>query len=249
MHVLRKRVIVLLVVIFSVCLCTGMGFAQDTSSIELRASQQSDKYFEQVEYYSTDDLQTLVIKGSRKNVDSGIAVFDIELDLANQTYTSTQVKGAELQSVIDSIAMEKGFKLSSTRTMYSVGVTITTLDPVNEPLNETGQMLFWSSDGTYSYFEDRKKFAWAAYPTAFGTHWFVDEDKWTQLRLIDLNRTVLSSNYASYYNYDFGLPNLRTDVSHSISIEGYRTGAYEIYTTTQKSGEFNYLLKFRVIEW
>lgn len=249
MHVLRKKFVVLLIVILGVCLYTGVGFAKDTSLIELSASEQSDKYFEEVKYYSTGDVQTVIIKGSVKNKDDGIAVYDIELDLTNKTYTSTRAKGAELQSVIESLAMEKDFKLNSTMNTYSIGVTVLTVDPVNEPLCETGQMLFWSSDGTYSYFDKRKKFAWAANPTRFNTHWFVEEDEWGELRIIDLGRTVLSSNYASYYNFDFGLPNSRTDVYHKITIEGYRTGDYEIYTTYDASGEASYLLRFKVIEW
>jgi len=248
MFISRSKVVISFVLVLSVLFFNSTGFSQDVDPIELHASQHSDKAFKQVEYYSLNNLETLVITGERE-AGSGISVYDIELDLTTQSYTTTQVTGDELQAVLDSIANEQDSITNTVKTIYAVGVIVTTLDPVNEPLTETRQKLYWSSDGTYSYFEGRSRSAWAAYPTAFGTHWFINEDKWTELRYLDGNRTVLSSNYASYYNYDFAFNNLRTDVSHAISIEGYRTGSYKIYTTTEKSGEAAFLLKFRVIEY
>ncbi|WP_156920563.1 hypothetical protein [Thermicanus aegyptius] len=79
-------------------------------------------------------------------------------------------------------------------------------------------------------------------PLFLNTHWYILDNYYTGLNTIDGGRTVTSSSFHSYYNYDFGDTNQRTDVSHELTIYGYYTGNYDYFVDWSVSGEYSGLL-------
>jgi hypothetical protein len=76
---------------------------------------------------------------------------------------------------------------------------------------------------------------WSANPSALGTHWFTSNCGWTSpTTLVDINVV------GSYYNYDFGLPSLITNVTQNVRIR--LINGISITFSHNDSGEFSSLL-------
>jgi len=93
--------------------------------------------------------------------------------------------------------------------------------------------------------------AWAANPSTLGTHWYVNSYSKSgpyYVFNIPYNQWVTTgSGYASYYNYDFADDSLRTDVSHSIWIDGFNNGTTNWNVSWTRSGEYWWLLDLDVV--
>jgi hypothetical protein len=122
-----------------------------------------------------------------------------------------------------------------------IEVAATTVDPLLAPLCATWHRLVWLHDGKVAKYHSRKKVATPWNPSAFGTHWFTRECKYT---VLDRSKaqSVRSQVYASYYNYDFGLDSQITAVSHRITLTGLSNGKSKYDVSWFKSGEAHYLL-------
>ena len=125
---------------------------------------------------------------------------------------------------------------------HSCMVEAITDDPVRCPLCITTLGLFWwESPPSYLLMD-----AWAACPSEMGTHWYVRN--YSKSGPYYYQWYTKGSGHASYYNYDFMLDHLRTDVSHSIWIRGTwgdATGHYSVDWT--RSGEYWWLLDLDVV--
>lgn len=93
--------------------------------------------------------------------------------------------------------------------------------------------------------------AWAANPSDLGTHWYVNyyskSGPYYVFNIIYNQWVTTGSGYASYYNYDFMDPSLRTDVSHSICIDGFNNGTFNYNVSWTRSGEYWWLLDLDVV--
>lgn len=214
----------------------------------LKPNSVSEKVFIEVEMTSfTNGNEQILIKGHH---DHGQAPqhYDIKIDKENKTYTATKMKGEELEKVeqaINKMETERNITSLSTTSDMHAGVIATTDDPADADLCETSQLLYWNSSG----YVDRVKSEWAANPSEFDTHWFVFSKSWTPISYLDGGRTVFSQNKASYFNWDFLLDDQKTEVSHTISIYGYKAGGYNYDVSWTKSGEGNTLLDLDVSTW
>jgi len=84
-----------------------------------------------------------------------------------------------------------------------------------------------------------------------GTHWYVNsyykDGPYTGFNIIYNQPSTWGPGYASYYNYDFADHSLRTNVSHSIRIEGFNSGYYIYNVNWTRSGEYWWLLDLDVV--
>lgn len=120
--------------------------------------------------------------------------------------------------------------------------TVTTYDPAFVGLTETtadGSWLKVSISETKCRLMDAGTGGcWAANPSSLGTHWFQSSCAFFDARTfgVDYNST------GSYYNWDFGLDSLRTDVTQSVRIRlEHSIGVVASFSHTD-SGEWSYLI-------
>lgn len=201
--------------------------AKGDNIIKLKPSENSEGVLDNVELILSDSKIGLKVEGTKK-VDSGIDVFKIIIDKEKNEYKLEKVQDQKLKEY-ENLIKEKDIEqnnFSILSTSYSGGVIVTTTDPVDEPLCKTWHKIWWSVDYPYSTLTSRNKDTWAANPSFFNTHWYVDAEEWTGLSYIDGGRTVRSSMHSSFYNYDFNDPNARTDVDHYITLEGRNSGYF-----------------------
>lgn len=129
-------------------------------------------------------------------------------------------------------------------TIYSMGATYTTLDPVDVALNRSRHELEWGGNSTDAWKVSRNATAWAANPSSLGTHWYVIDNYYEGY--VDGGKYINSSSYHSYYNTDFGLDSKRTDVWHRVNIRGENDGYAYVTAEKGKSGEGSSLLSFKL---
>ncbi len=200
--------------------------------------------------YTEDNGNVVIQVKGHKDAGEALKAYHIQIDTKKHTYKISKVKGDKLKQFEEKFIKMKnasnkvlGDKTNlAAATNYTAGVIATTDDPVGADLCESKHQLTWAADGTTAKYVSRTKSAWAANPSAFDTHWYVDSDKYTALSTIDGGRTVHSSSYAAYHNYDFLDNSKRTDVTHSLTIDGYKTGGFDYYVDWTRSGEASDLL-------
>ncbi|WP_025026866.1 hypothetical protein [Caldalkalibacillus mannanilyticus] len=226
--------------------------------IELNATNETGKKFKKITLVIKDE-DTYEIHLNDEKASNGIEGYDIEVDIENKTYKAEKMNKMELDSYIEPTIHETKpenelfnenelFSISNTSTKVGwIEVTAITRDPVLVPLNQTRQRLNWYYDGNRAWQNSRNGGCTAYAPTALGTNWYTSSCQWGSYSVIDGGRTVISNLSAAYYNWDFGSNNKRTDVSHNIYLEGYRTGSSNYNTTWTKSGEGSFLLNLRVV--
>lgn len=111
-----------------------------------------------------------------------------------------------------------------------------TVDPVNIALNQTAQQAAWQ--GFYYYMEP---YGWSGYCDAYSsiTTWFVDSCYgYTPYSTSNIDY----SRDGQYHNYDFGLPDERTDVYSRAGVQAYDSSFVNWWTYWYASGEFSWLL-------
>jgi hypothetical protein len=128
---------------------------------------------------------------------------------------------------------------------YAQYAAILTEDPLNMDLLQTTQWLHWYGMGWNQGF--RSVWTWAAFPSAFGTYWYVGGTN--DFPITNGSTYCTSRWWAWYYNYDFGQDNLRTTVTHDLYIYGYWSGGFTIQGYTQRTGEGYGLLHSHVLHW
>ncbi len=129
-------------------------------------------------------------------------------------------------------------------------VTVSTLDPVFVKLTETRVTGTWGEFGFLPPCPRWREFGfgncWAANPSSLGTHWFVNSCS-------VLGPGTNITNTASYWNYDFGFDNLRTDVFQTANVrwnpgigvgigwshQDFGEGSFLIYGSLSHSGSNN----------
>jgi hypothetical protein len=70
---------------------------------------------------------------------------------------------------------------------------------------------------------------WAACPSSFNTHWYVNYDDLYSLTYTPDHKVVKSEAEAYYHNYDFGDPSMATYARHWSLLNGDNNG-YTTYT-------------------
>lgn len=218
-----------------------------TRYFELKPSNDTEAIFKKVEFYQEGkDNYQVKIYGSKDNVGI-IESYHVTIDLENKKYKATKNIGEKLYSILNKTEKQLEIPVStfSTQTTgsYSGGVIATTDDPLGVDVCQSKHKLWWSvNSNNLSSYVNREASAWAANPSLFNTHWYILDNYYTGLNTIDGGRTVTSSSFHSYYNYDFGDTNQRTDVSHELTIYGYYTGNYDYFVDWSASGEYSGLL-------
>ncbi|WP_206812767.1 hypothetical protein [Paradesulfitobacterium ferrireducens] len=135
-----------------------------------------------------------------------------------------------------------------TKGSYSASVTVVTYDPVYADLARTSQSLSWAVliDNTAA-FSNRSKSVWAANPSSLGTHWYVNQDYWVgSVSYASGYQSLSSTNYASYYNWDFQDNDQITEAWHQVQIIGLNSGSYDYNYWFDHTGEYANLLSVQV---
>lgn len=95
--------------------------------------------------------------------------------------------------------------------------SVTTYDPIFLPLTETIGVANWhyvDTPGVCKLISSGSPVCWAANPSALGTHWF-------NSACVGFNAEPFGVDYntgGTYFNWDFGLNTLRTDVGQTVRI-------------------------------
>ncbi|MFC4075320.1 hypothetical protein [Salinithrix halophila] len=203
----------------------------------LNPSNSTERVFKKVTRTVISDEEDVIrIEGEASEANE-VEAYNIEVDEKAGTYTATNIEGEKLESFQE----ELQDKITARGSRYR-SVTAITDDPAGVDLAKHTQKLNFSKGSSSVSYRSRSKSAWAAYPSSLGTHWYVDENKFTGLRFIDGNRTVESKSRAKFHNYDFGNDGKVTRVTHYITIEGYYTGKSRYYVDWARSGEGHTLL-------
>lgn len=149
--------------------------------------------------------------------------YDLYTDLENKSYRIegvSEVAASEITQMTSTTETSPQ-NVSTADSQSNYSVQILQEDPLQCKLCRTNQTLVWSHDGSSSSFVSRSKEAKAWSPTGCGTNWYRNLDQWDgNPSVIDGGRTVTSTNEGGYYNYNFRDNSKRTDVDHSITIEG-----------------------------
>ncbi len=118
-------------------------------------------------------------------------------------------------------------------------VSVYTRDPPQAILTWTYTKLDWTvfGDGTVDWnFTDDG--CWAANPSPFDTHWFIDSCYYGAVWFAAGYTQVCHDHSGSYYNTDFGDPNQRTDVDQWAQMCGRNDGYFDYWWSHIDSGEY-----------
>lgn len=119
--------------------------------------------------------------------------------------------------------------------------SVTTYDPIFLPLTETTGSANWhyvDVTDVCKLISGGSPSCWAANPSALGTHWFNSS-------CFGFNANPFGVDYNAggfYFNWDFGLNTLRTDVSQSVRIELRHSIGVITSFAHADSGEFSALI-------
>ncbi len=85
--------------------------------------------------------------------------------------------------------------------------------------------------------------AWAANPTSWGTHWYMDSYGFIGSVTYSPDQTSLFSEaYGNYHNWDFDDINQATYADHWSKIQGKNDGDFDYWWSATHSGEYWWLL-------
>ncbi|SNQ60487.1 hypothetical protein MNV_1840012 [Candidatus Methanoperedens nitroreducens] len=125
-----------------------------------------------------------VQSNDQKQIGTSPLYFHWEVNLSKKTYKTTKLPISDLVKRMPTDTKIENNKDDLTSDAYTVAVTsgtytatvgVITDDAVGEDLSETTHQISWTvnSGGTVSY-NWRSVSAWAANPSSFDTHWYVD---------------------------------------------------------------------------
>src|SRR5699024_9019750 len=196
---------------------------------------------------NTNDDYIIVIEDEVN--DDGINGFNVDINQEKGTYTVEKMTDEEIIKDLsqNKINLNNQYTTKASNKKSWLSVRVTTRDPPSANLNYTRNKLTWTHNGSKSNKSAVSRTCNAYAPTVYKTNWYTSSCKKSNYSIIDSGRTVTSKIIGSYYNYDFGNKKKITKASHNIYIEGYRNVKSKYTTTLKKSGEFNNLIKFRVV--
>lgn len=202
---------------------------------DLKAARNTSTLLEEAYSYTNEEgehVQVTTLKLSQ--ADRG-KEFDIITDPATNEYVVEESNG-----------LVEVPELTSTRATreYFMGATYTTNDPARVALNRSRHELRWRGNSKDAWKVSRNASAWGAKPSKLGTNWHVKTNKYEGY--VDRGKSIFSSSYHSYYNWDFGSKKKRTDVWHRMNLQGYNDGYTYVTVQKGKSGEGNSLLSFKL---
>lgn len=243
MNALKIKIVLCL--IFTMIFATSaMSAGNSVQVYELKPDKENEVNLKKVELVVGEDSISVRVRGY-KEFGSDVIAYNLKVDKENKTYKAKKIKGKELEEDLNKLGVDSSEKsknneettLTTSTSTYMGRVAVLTEDPPDWELARTKHGLYWTSDGTTVSYYNRELDCWAANPSPIDTHWYVSSCKYTDLKTIDGGRTIVSSASSSYYNYDFMDDSLRTDVTHEISIHGYKSGSFDYYWDFTESGE------------
>ncbi|KXY82737.1 MULTISPECIES: hypothetical protein [Bacillus] len=220
------RIVILIILILLPFVSNGAA-----ASNQLQPKHKTDAIFQEVTYKREGELEHIQIKGTKMPYMLS-NIYDIEINAEEGTY-----------NIINSVQQES-IPFYAGISNYTAWVQATTKDPLNISLCTTRTQLSWENDGTTLTFQQHSLTPWAAFPSALGTHWYIDTS--TLFEPVIGNGNITQKGYAGYYNYDFGFPNRKVEAKHWITITGKENGSYDYTVDWERSGEGWFLLHLRV---
>lgn len=208
-------------------------------ALVLKPSKDSEAILDNVELFVTnEDGYRLRIEG-HGDVSDGPQGYKISINKDKLTYKTVKATKVELEKhkpkkIEKEQSKGNDFTLEATTTTSNeISVKAHTEGPYYQAADSV-HMLKWSSDGTYSYYDTR-----GISCVALHENWIRDDCMYTGYSRIDGGRTITSSTYADYYSWKYFDDDKRTDIEHSITIEGYYSGEYNYFVDINTSGEFS----------
>ncbi len=237
-------VLLLQILPFSVLADGGVSTAESSVKwVYLRPdSTKTDVHLEFVRVEIVSPSRIKVEAKGVYNVNLPPFAFSLNIDLAQKTYIAHRIT-----------LPTKGSSLDASPNTYVARpaiVRLQTKDPAFITLNETTDYLRWkvNDNGTVTYlaWDDS---CWAANPSPVGTHWYCEwctnDPPWYEY--YGHHEAVYNTASGHYINWDFGDPNLSTEVYHSITIKGKNDGNFVYWISYTDWGEYAWLLHHSVV--
>ncbi|SDD30825.1 hypothetical protein [Peptococcus niger] len=199
------------------------------------------------------DITVSILPGNQLKVDFDLTgdqsgktrVFDVFVNPKSATFDVQEIAVPEgmLQDYHTMLQKEKlsgGIELMAAHD-FTRGMSMQTLDPAprNEVLATTYFYLSWNRNGNDTIASASQ------HPnkhTKWGTTWYANGYSISPAPGIATGRRCLSN----YYNYDFASDNKRTDVTHSMTIQGLSNGVLDCHGTQIQSGDWSVFLHYRI---
>ncbi|MBS4025841.1 MAG: hypothetical protein KGZ96_09235 [Clostridia bacterium] len=246
--------VILFLIIFSLILIPVASAKEKEKKVKvLKPESSSEIILDSVTYTENEYGQNVRIIGSR--VANGIPEgYHIQINVEKGTYKTVKKENPVLLTSDESLSTAKlsepsyvnnSFETLST-TYWTAWVQTVTDDPVGEDLVSTKLRLTWADYGTTIGFISNELTTWTAFPSSFGTHWYLDNKTLFDPYLYYENQKLDQQGSARYYNYDFMNTALRTDVGHWIKITTFNNETYSYVVDWGRDGEYWWLLDLDV---
>ncbi|TPG70791.1 hypothetical protein EEL31_21645 [Brevibacillus laterosporus] len=240
------------------CISTSV-FAKDTDvkTYNLKPVKGSDIILDDITYSINNNEIHVAVEGKAHS--KGIQSYKIEIDPNTKTYKTTELTREEIEKeVLDEEELKELKELSTEplrispyerKDYYTGWMKITTEDPVRVAVCATKLTLKWEEDidGLIEETSHNLK-PWAANPTKFDTHWYIDSSGDTPPKANKDNSKITYKGYADYYNDDFGLKDWRTHVNHELKMVALPfsdgDGGFDYSWDYDASGDSSALLSF-----
>ncbi|SFD61878.1 hypothetical protein [Bacillus sp. UNCCL81] len=215
---------------------TASADSEVVQKINLKPEKNSETPFDSVTYTKDGTEEKYVIKGSKK-ADGIIKEYNVRIDKENKTYKVEKVANPIVEK--DSNSEPTGVMPLAAGTYHTAWVKAKTVDLPTVDLCYTKLTANWADYGSDISFVSQDLATWAANPSTAKTNWFLSSKHlYTAKPNSDYSKITYSAD-AFYYNYDFLLPNVRTDLHHDIFITANNNGTYTYDVNWVPSGEFN----------
>jgi len=220
--------ITVLCVIFSLLMITTAAAEEDSKKVivkELKPQNDSVKIFDKVNYTEDEKSMHVRIEGSKK-ADGVTKAYHLKLNPKEGTYLITEKLPKEMDILETKLSRNNNTNSNNTiepmsTTYYYAWVQTVTDDLAGEDLCKTKVRLDWVDYGSTIGFYDSDLDTWAANPSQFNTHWYLEESYLDDPYLYYDDQKLLQDGSAEYYNWDFMDEDEKTEVSHWI--ENYRS--------------------------
>ncbi len=200
----------------------------------------------------SDDSVTVQSSGKRQ-AETPALYFHWEINLSKKTYKTAKLPISDMvkrmpidikiENNKDNLTSDASIAAVTTGT-YTTTVGVITDDPLGEDLAETIHQISWTVNGggTVSY-NWRSVGTWAANPTSWDTHWYMDSYGFIGSVTYSPDQTSLFSEaYGNYHNWDFGDVNQATYAGHWSKIQGKNDGEFDYWWSATHSGEWWWIL-------
>lgn len=177
----------------------------------------------------SDDSVTVQSSG-QKQAETPALYFHWEINLSKKTYKTAKLPISDMvkrmpidikiENNNDNLTSDASIAAVTTGT-YTTTVGVITDDLLGEDLAETIHQISWTVNGggTVSY-NWRSVSAWAANPTSWGTHWYMDSYGFIGSVTYSPDQTSLFSEaFGNYHNWDFDDINQATYADHWSKIQ------------------------------